>query len=266
MIPKPLEEKINSIIRPEDFRQAEIELAELEKAGRMYLAKDSNVYSLQLKVFAMGIYARNHQAPTLSPEVSQELQAVWQEQDIAKVLVGPNSIHSTVSYSQRSTRKTKVLTYLFDDFHFSSGINLLILGGVGSGKTFGAIAYVGSNARLWLHRGNPVVDAVFVRAYTVGEMLQRKQWDQIDDLRNKKWLIIDDLGIEGAGYKSKDFHSFFEDLFIHRHEQQKRTLMTSNATLEQVQETLGDRFLSRLRETGDIFQTDDPDMRAVTHD
>lgn len=264
MIPKETQAALEQGITPEDIEQAKNELATLAKAGQMYLSKNPSVYNLQVKCFARGIRVRKDRPVYTPVEVVNELSAIHHEQTIARELVGHNSIYSNVSASHPDTKKTKVLSYLFEDFHYSGKNNLLILGGVGSGKTFGAIAYVGSNARLWYYRSVPVIDALFVRAYTVGEYITRKNWEKLDEIRDKKWLIVDDLGIEGAGYKSTDFHSFFEDLFIHRHEQQKRTLMTSNATIEQIRETLGERFLSRLRETGDIFQTDDQDMRRAT--
>jgi len=263
LIPQEIKDIMSKSVQPEDVQQAKDELSKLEKLGQMHLSKNPETYALQVKCFAWGIRTKKDRPPQTPADVVDELAAIRHERTISKELVGTNSIYSNVSFSDAKTQRTKVLKYLFEDFHYSGKNNLLILGGVGSGKTFGAIAYVGNNARLWHHKGIPVIDALFVRAYTVGEFIQRKAWDKLDEIRNKKWLIVDDLGIEGAGYKSTDFHSFFEDLFIHRHEQQKRTLMTSNATTEQVKETFGDRFLSRLRETGSIFETDDADMRRI---
>lgn len=265
MIPQEIKNLVSDAL-PEDVEQAKNELAALAQAGQMYLSKDPRVYNLQVRCWAKGIQAKRNtdNTPYIPSEVSDELSAIRHEQTVARELVGKNSIYANVSFSDAKTKQTKVLKFLFEDFHYSGKNNLLILGGVGSGKTFGCIAYIGNNARLWYHKSHPVIDALFVRAYSVGEFIQRKSWDRIEEIRNKKWLIIDDLGIEGTGYKATDFHSFFEDLFIQRHEQQKRTLMTSNATLEQVKETYGDRFLSRLYETGAIFQTDDPDMRRIS--
>lgn len=266
MIPTELKTKIASTIQPEDLAEAKRELEAQAAAGKFYLARDESTRELQFRVHAYSIRRRKDRVSrtVIEPNIEDELQqAIKAEQMASYYLMGKDSIYSSVSYSDPNTRHTKVVKHLFEEFHFSGRHNIMILGGVGSGKTFGSIAYVSSNVNLrFTERGEAVLNGLFVRAYTVSEYIQRKNWAALDELRAKKWLIIDDLGIEGAGYKSNDFLSFFEDLFSERHEKQKRTIITCNATPEQALETFGNRFFSRLRETGEIFETLDADMRG----
>lgn len=169
--------------------------------------------------------------------------------------MGDTSIYAGISVLDKKTFKTAVLNYLFNNFHRSGKPNTLILGSVGSGKTFGCLAYM-------VHNLNYSSDGAFIRAYDIAEAIQRKKWEELDKLRTVNYLIIDDLGTEGSGYKGIDFLNFFENLFIERHEHQRKTLLTTNAALNEIKQTYGERFISRFQETGLIYETTDQDFRT----
>lgn len=269
MIPSELREKIESLITEEDYEAASDEMARLESMGRIYQAKCPKVLDLQRKTMAYMFFLRrtngfpsvktvDYSVPILSP-VDQQIRI---ERQNATALMGPDSRYALISASDPNTRQTKALNHLFTSFHFSGKHNILLVGGTGSGKTFAAIAYACASDDFRLYSDGSPRNTAFIRAYALSEAIQRKKWDFLDSVRKKKWLIIDDLGVEGPGYKSGDFLSFFEDMFIERHENQKRTILTCNARLEDIKTTFGERFISRLRETGEVFETIDEDMRV----
>lgn len=269
MIPKELQDKMDSLVTPEDFEAAIDEMSRLESMGKMYIARDRRTRKAQQQSMAFMFALKrtdgfsktkyvDYSVPAESPQDSQ----IRIERQNSTALMGADSRYAYISASCPLTKQTKALQHLFNHFHFSGKHNILLLGGTGSGKTFAAIAYAcAADDFMLLSNGEPK-NTAFIRAYSLSEAIQRKKWDLLDNLRKKKWLIIDDLGVEGPGYKSGDFLSFFEDLFIERHQNQKRTIMTCNAKLEDVKATFGERFVSRLRETGEVFETDDPDLRV----
>lgn len=169
--------------------------------------------------------------------------------------MGPQSIYAGISLGDPNIKDTAVVRWLKSTFTNATKKNAMLLGSTGSGKTYGAIAYVAFN-------GTPETVA-FVTAYKLSELIQRKAYQELDTLREKTFLIIDDLGVGDVGYKAADFLSFFEDLFIHRHQKGKTTIITSNATKDQVKETFGERFISRFNESGLVYTTPDSDMRQA---
>lgn len=261
-----MEQLVNQItkgVTPELIEAAKVEMEALAEQGKMHIARDQRVRELQYRVYAKGLQLR-YSTPmfTAAYEENELEKIIRQERRVSRLLVGSDSIYADISGTSPDTKQTAVVRHLFETFHYSGKRNILILGGVGSGKTYGMIAYAGSQASVrFAQSGEMIVNAVFIRAYSLSEAIQRKSWEKLAEIRSKKWLMIDDLGIEGAGYKSADFLAFFEDLFIERHQTQKHTLITSNATIQEVKDVFGDRFLSRLTETGEVFQTADPDMR-----
>jgi len=269
MMPVSLQEKADALVIADDKEAGIDELQRLESMGKMYVAKCPQTKRYQEKSMALMFAMKrlnafpayrtvNYSAPVES-ELDRQIRV---ERQNATALMGEDSRYALVSASSSITKQTETLKYLFQNFHFSGKHNILLLGGTGSGKTYAAVSYVcAADDFKMLSNGDPKNHA-FIRAYTLSECIQRKKWDVLDGLRSKKWLVIDDLGVEGPGYKSGDFLAFFEDMFIERHQNQKRTIMTCNASLEDVKATFGDRFISRLRETGEVFETADPDMRA----
>lgn len=70
-------------------------------------------------------------------------------------------------------------------------------------------------------------------------------FDKLKELCNQDYLLIDDIGAE----KTSDFVVEFLYLVINeRYENGKRTVLTSNLTLDGFKERYGDRILSRIGE------------------
>lgn len=140
----------------------------------------------------------------------------------------------------------------------------LIVGGAGAGKTWGTLAYMTSKAEA---RGNckvEYVNAAFVTAFRLSEMFhnQKKFQAELDELLRKKHLLIDDLGAEPSGFRGSDFIAYFDYLFSERHRFRRSTYLTSNATLENIKNMYGDRFVSRFNDMGEYLETTDGDMRG----
>ncbi len=259
----------------EELEQARQELMDYTKINpsKGYVSKNPDVFKLQVRAWAYGIGLRVTKqafavdAPAVSPEQIEEdlnKKQMLHDYEVCRVMMGADSIYSQVSFYNPATIDTAVVKYLKEVFPYSGKNGCLLLGGTGSGKTFGAIGYVVQYATVTQPAiGDPFANAAFITAYKLSELLSRRQFESLERMEKLKYLIIDDLGTEPEGFKGKDFIAHFENLFISRHQHRKTTIMTSNLTLEQVISAYGDRFVSRLRETGAVFQTSDPDLRAI---
>lgn len=141
----------------------------------------------------------------------------------------------------------------------------LIIGGPGAGKTWGTLAWMNSLATA--RGGNKVeyADAAFITAFRLSEMFhnQKKFQIQLDEILQKRHLLIDDLGAEPSGFRGADFVAYFDYLFSERHRFRRSTFITSNATRETIKSVYGDRFISRFNEVGNFLETTQKDMRAA---
>jgi DNA replication protein len=158
--------------------------------------------------------------------------------------MGAQSVYAKSCLYGDAVLPTKAVTYL-RRFHSTQRKNLLLLGAPGTGKTYGAIAYV-----CWWGSSDTVG---VVTAYRLSELLARRAYHELDVYREKSYLVVDDLGVSPEGFKAGDFSAWFQDMFSYRHSKGKVTIITSNGTKEVINQVLGERFGSRFNETGVVY-------------
>ena len=241
------------------------------------LAETPEVRRLQLRVLTGAYPGSRTPKALLVPEpepTAEEIEAenlrrvIEHDRDASTRLMGRSSIYAGISlYDEAQTRKTQVVDFLLNGFNAYKSKNCLILGGTGSGKTYGVVGFVSSMASVW---GSDGIDAIFMTAYQLYD-LQRTNYE--DSRRRRelveqvRYLIIDDLGTEPqAGFANSDFLSYFQNLFIVRHANNRSTFITSNHTLKKFVELYGNRLESRFRDAGGVlWETKDPDFRKEPH-
>lgn len=246
-------------ISPPSDEDIDCAIADLEaRRGSIgwYVSDNPSIFAVQARAIAYSYNApkteavSNHIQPIKSPE-QQHNDQVALEQRQSKLLVGPTSIHATVSATE--SRQTDCLTWLQNQFH-GSKIGLL-LGKPGCGKTHSAIAYIGREMLPNHSSGR------FATAYEMLQGLHRRQYDWLDKLEKVQYLILDDLGTQNEDYKGNAFISYFEHLITQRHEHQRITLITGNITTEQFKQTFGERVVSRIAEVGKVYESIGQDLR-----
>lgn len=193
--------------------------------------------------------------------IEEKLQSGWFDKNYKPVTqdyTSPeptlaNNIQALMGGASRFDHDNSQLTPALE-FMRACGGDALLLGGVGSGKTTACVVATAEKMK-------PGVSAKFLTAYDLAFMIHQKDFKALDSIERVSILIIDDLGTEPEGFKGKDFLAHFENLFATRHRKCKRTLITSNLTVDQIKQAYGDRFISRLRQSGQVFETDTKDMR-----
>lgn len=132
---------------------------------------------------------------------------------------------------------------------------LLLLGGVGSGKTSAAAKTIWDEfveggeeeVRGWA----PRVDALFVPAYRLNGFSDydkhHREW--LKEICGTELLILDDLGTERMGDGEL---SCVQRIVSERHARLRKTIITSNLTAKAFKERYGDRVVDRIREVGTI--------------
>lgn len=202
------------------------------------------------------------QAEATKPEEKKE-DAFERDILLNRYLMGGSTIYDDASLANPGLRNTEVVRWFREIFKTSHFKAALVIGGPGSGKTWGTLAYMNS---LTTCKGGARVewsDSMFLTAFRLSEMFhnQKKFQDKLDELIQKKYLLIDDLGAEPSGFRGSDFIAYFDYLFSERHKFKRYTFLTSNATKEEVKDVYGERFISRFNETGSFLETTQQDMR-----
>jgi DNA replication protein DnaC len=245
---------------PEELKRAENEIVQLYTQGRFYLSSNPEMQAMQIKCYAYKYVVAERVLHSPSKPMSeadrarQQLQLqIAKDHEITTSLMGSNSIYAGISWLDPTCKQTAVVGFL-KEMAIKGKKACLLLGGTGSGKTFGSLCFVGRYAE-------NKDQCLFYTAYKISELINRRAFTETDRLESVKYLIIDDLGVTSEGYKGQDFIAFFENLFTTRHQKGKYTLITSNGTPEQIRQVYGDRFVSRFKEIGEIFVTNDSDMR-----
>lgn len=206
------------------------------------------------------VKALQAEAPPVQEEKGDQF-----ERDILlnRYLMGGSTIYDDASLANPGLRNTEVIKWYREIFRLSHKQAALVIGGPGSGKTWGTLAYMNS---LTSCRGKVTIewsDSMFLTAFRLSEMFhnQKKFQADLDELLRKKYLLIDDLGAEPSGFRGSDFIAYFDYLFSERHKFRRFTFLTSNATKEEIKTVYGERFVSRFNETGSFKETTDEDMR-----
>lgn len=139
--------------------------------------------------------------------------------------------------------------------------SLYIWGGVGSGKTYMAYAlYKLLRANGW----NTLIGGSIDILQDIKEDFTNKAKDPYYQSKFDKWIehpgpmIIDDLGAEKlSDWVLETFYSLINT----RYERELPTIFTSNYSLKQLSERVGDRITSRIFEMCEIIKLDGDDRR-----
>lgn len=248
--------------------RAEVEraLEEMPKIPGFYVSNDPGVRLLQARCYAH-IYAgqrvrEENAAKGVKPDyVPPPPPPSWLEDERKTIaLMGYSSVYAKAVWSDPDRCwQTDIVTWLKYEYDPSGKPNALILGGTGSGKTWGAVAYVSHKASIY----QEYLNAEFITAYKIGEYLSRRNYSALDRLEQVRLLLVDDLGAEASAFRGDDFVAHFSNLFATRHAHGRKTIITSNGDIESIKAIYGDRFISRFRESGMVYISDGDDMRAA---
>lgn len=140
------------------------------------------------------------------------------------------------------------------------GLGLLLTGSVGSGKTFLAAAI----ANALTEQGQQVLFLVVpdlldeLRA-TYDKRTETTEFDLLDTAREIPFLILDDLGAHN--YTDWTRNRIYSILNFRMNEQLP-TVMTTNLSLQELEDYLGERTTSRLVQMSRVFRlTSEQDIR-----
>ncbi len=223
----------------------------------VYIALCESTRNVQANVIALArIIGPGLVRPVKTPE-QIEAESIADERKRTSLLL-PGSIYAGMSWNGPETKETKALAFMAVDFHHSEKRSALLLGGVGCGKTYAAIGYVGEHSTVYT---NGQLNAKFITAQEMLDAIQARKYDLLASLKKVKYLILDDIGTQVGGYKGQDFIAAFEDLFTARHRQNLYTIMTGNISPEEFKKLYGERVASRFNEVGNYFWSDEPDLR-----
>lgn len=141
---------------------------------------------------------------------------------------------------------------------------LVLLGNVGVGKTFAAVAYLEVHARryaaVWAARQSaseleqerlPVANVRFITAPAFARLglFGKDVAEQLEELEVVDHLVLDDLGAE---HLSGPFLANLGELLDRRLRECRRTVVTGNISLETFADRYGARLRDRLREAGHV--------------
>lgn len=147
---------------------------------------------------------------------------------------------------------------------------IYIHGSVGIGKTYIAYALHKQFTRKFLSGGEEITEysGVFVNASELFADMKRdfdrpfteKKEPMARLLESRKLLFIDDIGAEKL---SEWVAAEFYLLLNHRYNEMLPTIFTSNLTLTELAERLGDRTVSRIAGMCDVVKLDGDDRRLT---
>ncbi len=159
-------------------------------------------------------------------------------------------------------RKARTLAEDFINNFDTDYQNLFIYGTVGTGKSFLSICI----ADELLKRGHSVI---YFSSIGLFELISENTFDYrnkqnlrsiYDDLFECELLIIDDLGTEMTNaFVASELFSCLNE----REGRKKSTIITTNYSLEQLQNTYSDRIFSRVTSNFKLLKLSGPDIRKV---
>ena len=225
----------------------------------MTWANNPGVRDLQLKLLAMGHATRR------KPTVPQRPQTTLWWQDYAKCqALGVGNTLAKCSLDSPEWQQTelveRVRLFINQPQH-----HLLLLGATGNGKTSAAVAWL---ARVCEGKHTPQgkhYNGLFSKAREISDHLgaEKEAKAYRHQIEKVRWLVVDDLKVGGEGTVSPAFVAYIDDLFDTRYRHQRGTVLTSNATPEQIANTYGERMMSRFRQWGVIYSYGGVDLRKA---
>ena len=172
---------------------------------------------------------------------------------------------STAYYTGEDLSRFQKARAVAEDFikNFGSDYqNLFIYGTVGTGKSFLSICI----ADELLKRGHSVI---YFSSLELFKLLAQNTFDYknrselqslYDDLFGCELLVIDDLGTELTNaFVSSELFSFINE----RDMRKKSTIITTNFSLEQLQQTYSDRIFSRVTSNFRLLKLSGQDIRKI---
>lgn len=120
---------------------------------------------------------------------------------------------------------------------------LMIRGNVGTGKSLIV------QALCEIIRAYEILVPCLLHATELSDLYTRDDIDGIDRAKKRSYTIIDDVGVEAVETKSYgNIKEPFNDVFDYRYRNNKRTIITTNLTPSEIENTYGTRIIDRFRE------------------
>jgi DNA replication protein DnaC len=120
---------------------------------------------------------------------------------------------------------------------------LMIRGNVGTGKSLIV------QALCKIIMAYEILVPCFLHASELYDLYMRGDVDGIDIAKKRAYTIIDDVGVEPVETKNYgNVKEPFNDVFDYRYRNNKRTIITTNLTPSEIEETYGTRIIDRFRE------------------
>lgn len=257
--------------------KAEMEAAEAEYSAKGFdLSASPQILALQLRCLALarrkrqeiaGVKAASPTPIKPEPPVDPKAVLIAGVKAVSKRLA-PNSPFENACLFGPGAIDTDISLYIQADFPDTGKQGLLLLGATGCGKTYAAIAYTAAQVYYAEQERRHRVSARYVRAYDLARMVNKRQDNDLDTILGARFLIIDELGMEGSGFYGQDFITWLTSAIDTRWARSKAeprpTFLASNLTMEGKDGFLaryGDRTVSRLSEMCAIYQSTGPDLR-----
>lgn len=136
--------------------------------------------------------------------------------------------------------------------------NIIIVGGVGTGKTHLAYAVLNAMAEKQEYDGYRFYSEQEVIYRTIKTVIDeiKQSWKNpyitpVYDMSTRKLLILDELGVQ---YGSTSERIEFYDIFNNRYNEMLPIMAISNHTLPELQKILGQRIYDRLLDGALVFE------------
>lgn len=194
--------------------------------------------------------------PVLTPDCPQCIQDRKLSTDLGRAAIPPRyQRHSLDTYVAQNAGQRTALdvcrTYTANIRRtLDDGQNLVLIGGVGTGKTHLACGV----AREFLSAGHT---ALYVRVSELISMV-RETWRPdskkterrvMRELADYDLLIIDEIGVQAG---SENEQQILFNVINGRNEQMRPVILISNQNAEQIKTTLGERSYDRIRESARV--------------
>lgn len=162
------------------------------------------------------------------------------------------------SYIAKTEQQKELVNALREGCLSGFAQNIIIIGGVGTGKTHLAYAIMNELAGRWQHSGNEYYRMDKVYYGTAKEMIDniKLSWkdpelSNMDIYCKTPVLIIDEVGVQ---YGSDSERTELYEIFNSRYNDMLPTIVISNNTVEELQKILGQRIYDRLSGGALIFE------------
>lgn len=136
------------------------------------------------------------------------------------------------------------LWYSWDNrFKGDARKGLMIRGNVGTGKTLIV------KALCEIIKEVEILYPSFIHVSELQDLYIQNDYEKIEIVKKRAYSIIDDVGVEAVETKIYgNVKEPFNDVFDYRYRNNKRTIITTNLTPSEIEQTYGTRIIDRFRE------------------